>query len=127
MTTNAYLKFSKVIRRLHEGPLGDYVDLCRTTAERGASLSAWGALYRFVIKNPSKQKHFFTAEGIAHSVFTRKVQVVSSVTKTFAEAKGSIAEIEVYPGDIAECWFVPVKTMNSSSFYCAIKATRRPV
>jgi hypothetical protein len=27
MTTNAYFKFSKVIRRLHEGPLGDYVDL----------------------------------------------------------------------------------------------------
>ncbi len=27
MTTNAYFKFSKIIRRLHEGPLGDYVDL----------------------------------------------------------------------------------------------------
>ena len=27
MTANAYFKFPKVLRRLHEGPLGDYVDL----------------------------------------------------------------------------------------------------
>jgi len=27
MTANAYIKLPKVLRRLHEGPLGDYVDL----------------------------------------------------------------------------------------------------
>jgi hypothetical protein len=27
MTTNAYFKFPKILRRLHKGPLGDYIDL----------------------------------------------------------------------------------------------------
>ncbi|MEE9302225.1 MAG: hypothetical protein V3U84_00420 [Thiotrichaceae bacterium] len=35
-----------------------------------------GKLYKLVIKNPSKQKHYFSAEGLSRSVFTRKVQIV---------------------------------------------------
>ena len=80
-----------------------------------------GKLYKLIIKNPSKQKHYFTAEGFARSVFTRKVQVVNSGNNTLAEVKGQINEIEVYPGGIAEWWFVPVKTLKSSKFHCAIK------
>jgi uncharacterized cupredoxin-like copper-binding protein len=80
-----------------------------------------GKLYKLIIKNPSQQKHYFTAEEFARSVFTRKVQVVDSSNKTLAEVKGQINEIEVYPGGTAEWWFVPVKTLKSSNFHCTIK------
>ncbi len=80
-----------------------------------------GKLYKLVINNPSKQKHYFSAEDMARSVFTRKVQVVSSENKTLAEVKGTINEIEIYPGATAEWWFVPVKTLKASHLHCSIK------
>jgi uncharacterized cupredoxin-like copper-binding protein len=80
-----------------------------------------GKLYKLVIKNPSKQKHYFSAEGLSRSVFTRKVQVVNSSNDTMVEVKGLINEIEVYPNGIAEWWFVPVKTLKSSQLHCSIK------
>lgn len=80
-----------------------------------------GKLYKLVIKNPSQQKHYFTSEGLARSVFTRKVQVVSKTNSTLAEVKGHISEIEVYPGGTTEWWFVPVKTLKSSRLHCTIK------
>ena len=79
-----------------------------------------GKLYKLVIKNPSSQKHYFTAEGLARSVFTRKVQIVGNTNVTSAEVKGHINEIEVYPGGTAEWWFVPVKTLNASTLHCSI-------
>ncbi len=80
-----------------------------------------GKLYKLVIRNPSKQKHYFTAEGLARAVFTRKVQIVSKTHQTLAEVKGGIHEIEVYPGGTAEWWFVPVKTLKAGRLHCAIK------
>ena len=80
-----------------------------------------GRLYKLVIKNPSKQKHYFSAEGLSRSVFTRKVQIVNASNDTLAEVKGMINEIEVYPNGIAEWWFVPVKTLKSSPLHCSIK------
>jgi len=80
-----------------------------------------GKLYKLVIRNPSKQKHYFSSEGLARSVFTRKVQVVGADNKTLVEVKGSISEIEVYPGHAAEWWFVPVKTLNEALLRCSIK------
>ena len=80
-----------------------------------------GKLYKLIIKNPSKQKHYFTSEGLAHSVFTRKVQIVSPENKTLVEVKGTVSEIEVYPGQTAEWWFVPVKTLQESLLRCSIK------
>ena len=80
-----------------------------------------GKLYKLVIHNPSRQKHYFSAEGLARAVFTRKVQVLAGNGKTIAEVKGSINEIEVYPGGTAEWWFVPVKTLKSSQLHCSIK------
>jgi uncharacterized cupredoxin-like copper-binding protein len=79
-----------------------------------------GKLYKLVISNPSKQKHYFTAEGLSRSVFTRKVQILDSSITKLAELKGSVNEIEVYPNGIAEWWFVPVKTLESSQFHCSI-------
>lgn len=80
-----------------------------------------GKLYKLVIHNPSSQKHYFTADGLSRSVFTRKVQVVGKTSKTIAEVKGHIHEIEVYPGGTAEWWFVPVKTLKSSTLRCTIE------
>ena len=79
-----------------------------------------GKLYKLNIKNPSKKKHYFSAAGLARSVFTRKVEIVNN-NKTLVEVKGQISEIEVYPGGTAEWWFVPVKTLNKSPFHCSIK------
>ncbi|HAJ92066.1 MAG TPA: biphenyl 2,3-dioxygenase [Gammaproteobacteria bacterium] len=80
-----------------------------------------GKLYKLVIKNPSQQKHYFTAEAFSRSVFTRKVQIMSKANKTIAEVKGHIHEIEVYPGGTAQWWFVPIKTLQSSRLHCSIK------
>ena len=80
-----------------------------------------GKLYKLVIKNPSPQKHYFTANALSRSVFTRKVQVLSKTNETLAEVKGNIDEIEVYPGATTEWWFIPVKTLNSSVLHCSIK------
>jgi uncharacterized cupredoxin-like copper-binding protein len=80
-----------------------------------------GKLYKLVIRNPSKQKHYFSAEGLSRSVFTRKVQIVDASNDTLAEVKGVVNEIEVYPNGIAEWWFVPVKTLKGSPLHCSIK------
>ena len=80
-----------------------------------------GKLYKLVIKNPSKQKHYFSSEGLSRSVYTRKVQIVNASNDTLVEVKGMINEIEVYPGGIAEWWFVPVKHLKGSPLHCSIK------
>jgi uncharacterized cupredoxin-like copper-binding protein len=79
-----------------------------------------GKLYKLVLVNPSNTKHYFTSHGLANSVFTRKVQVVDQGS-TKAEIKGTISEIEVYPGGHAEWWFVPVATGTFSDLRCHIK------
>ncbi len=80
-----------------------------------------GKLYKLNISNPSKQKHYFSAEGLAAAVFTRKVEILSRNGATIAEVKGSVREIEVYPDGITEWWFVPVKTLKASPLHCSIK------
>ena len=79
-----------------------------------------GKLYKLVLVNPSKSKHYLTSNGLAGSVFTRKVEVADQ-DGTKAEVKGTISEIEVYPGSQAEWWFVPVKTGKFSDLHCRIK------
>lgn len=79
-----------------------------------------GKLYKLVLTNPSKKKHYFTSLGLASRVYTRKVQVVDD-GGTIAEIKGAIREIEVYPGGKAEWWFVPVATGKFGDLHCRIK------
>ena len=79
-----------------------------------------GKLYRLTLSNPSPQKHYFSSEGLAQAVFTRKVQVNGADGKAIAEVKGMIREIEVYPGGTAEWWFVPVKAGSFSDLKCTI-------
>ena len=79
-----------------------------------------GKLYKLVLVNPSPQKHYFWSEGLAQSVFTRKVQVNGPDGKAIAEVKGQIREIEVYPGGKAEWWFVPIKAGTFGDLKCTI-------
>lgn len=80
-----------------------------------------GKLYKLIIKNPSPQKHYFTAEKMSRAVFTRKVQIIDQIGHTLAEIKGHVNEIEIYPNGIAEWWFVPIKTLGDSGLHCSIK------
>src|SRR5262245_33457996 len=82
-----------------------------------------GKLYKLVLKNPSTDPHYFTSHGFSQLIFTRKVQVVQErdgKPTTLAEFKGLIREIEVYPGQTAEWWFVPVATGRVTDLRCGI-------
>jgi uncharacterized cupredoxin-like copper-binding protein len=79
-----------------------------------------GKLYRLRLVNPSPAAHYFVSEQFAAAVYTRKVQVNAPDGKPLAEVKGSIREIEVYPGGTAEWWFVPVRTGTFADLRCTI-------
>ena len=85
-----------------------------------------GALYRLILRNPSRVPHYFTSDGLANSVWTRKAQIVSERAggppQIMAEIKGAIREIEVYPGFAAEWWFVPVQAGSFDDLRCGIRA-----
>jgi uncharacterized cupredoxin-like copper-binding protein len=58
-------------------------------------------------------------------IFTRKVQVVQArdgKMVPLAEFKGAIREIEVYPGQVAEWWFVPIAAGRAGDLQCGIVA-----
>ena len=59
-------------------------------------------------------------------VFTRKVQVTQQQDGkpvTLAEFKGAIREIEVYPGQSAEWWLVPIAAGRASDLRCDIETS----
>lgn len=80
-----------------------------------------GKLYKLVLHNGSPQKHYFSSDGFSRAVFTRKVQVRDREGTSIAEVKGSIREIEVYPGQQAEWWLVPVKSGLFGDLKCTIE------
>jgi uncharacterized cupredoxin-like copper-binding protein len=83
-----------------------------------------GKLYKLVLNNASRDPHYFTSHGFTQLIWTRKVQVLQvrdGKPTTLAEFKGSIREIEVYPGHSAEWWFVPVATGRVTDLQCGIK------
>ncbi len=79
-----------------------------------------GKLYKLILENKGNTKHYFTSPGLAQAVYTRKVQINDGNGKPMAEVKGSINEIEIYPGHKAEWWFVPVKAGVFSDLHCSI-------
>ena len=82
-----------------------------------------GKLYKLVLKNPSDAPHYFTSHAFSQMIYTRKVQVTQArddKTVTLAEFKGAIREIEVYPGQSAEWWFVPVAAGKATDLRCGI-------
>ena len=83
-----------------------------------------GKLYRLTLRNASNDAHYFTSHAFSQMVWTRKVQVVQQQGgkgATLAEFKGAIREIEVYPGQSAEWWFVPVAAGRITDLRCDIK------
>ena len=84
-----------------------------------------GKLYKLVLRNSSNDPHYFTSHAFTQLIYTRKVQVVQSrdgKTVPLAEFKGAIREIEVYPGQTAEWWFVPIATGRATDLRCGIVA-----
>ena len=82
-----------------------------------------GKLYKLIMRNPSNDAHYFTSHAFTGMIFTRKVQVTQvrdGKTVTLAEFKGAIREVEVYPGQTAEWWFVPVATGRVTDLRCGI-------
>jgi uncharacterized cupredoxin-like copper-binding protein len=82
-----------------------------------------GKLYKLVLRNASSNPHYFTSHGFTQMIYTRKVQVVQTrdgKPVTLAEFKGAIREIEVYPGQTAEWWFVPVAAGRVTDLRCGI-------
>jgi uncharacterized cupredoxin-like copper-binding protein len=82
-----------------------------------------GKLYKLVLRNSSSDPHYFTSQAFTQLIYTRKVQVVQErdgKLTTLAEFKGAIREIEVYPGQIAEWWLVPVATGRVTDLRCGI-------
>ena len=82
-----------------------------------------GKLYKLVLRNASNDPHYFTSHAFTQLIYTRKVQVTQTrdgKTATLAEFKGAIREIEVYPGQTAEWWFVPVAAGRVTDLRCGI-------
>lgn len=85
-----------------------------------------GKLYKLVLRNPSSEAHYFSSDAFHPLIYTRKVQVVQErdgKLVTLAEFKGTIREIEVYPGQTAEWWFVPVAAGRATDLRCGIVAS----
>ena len=78
-----------------------------------------GKLYKLKLKNLSDSKHYFTSKEFAESIFTRKIQVNKDLEK-IAEIKGNIHEVEIFPNNTLEWWFVPIKTGVFEDLYCKV-------
>ena len=78
-----------------------------------------GKLYILKIKNDSDSKHYFSSNSFSKSIFTRKIQIVSDKSK-IAEIKGNIHEVEIWPNQQIEWWFVPVKTGYFKDLGCRV-------
>lgn len=63
-----------------------------------------GKRYKLILKNPSQQKHYFTAKSFADASWTQKVDAGN------VEIKGAIHELELRPGSTAQWVFVPLKS-----------------
>ena len=79
-----------------------------------------GKLYKLIIKNVSDSKHYFGSDLFAKSIFTRKIQLTKNINKV-AEIKGIINEVEVWPNEDLEWWFVPIKTGVFLDLKCNVK------
>jgi len=79
-----------------------------------------GKAYKLVLKNVDKIKHEFAAPDLVAKVFTRKVEVLGADGKMIAEVKGSVVEIELAPGGVAEWFIVPVQPGKNIPMVCEI-------
>ena len=74
----------------------------------------------------SDSKHYFGSNLFTKSIFTRKVQLTRN-SKKVVEIKGIINEVEIWPNESLEWWFVPIKTGVFEDLQCNIKEGRTPM
>lgn len=72
-----------------------------------------GKRYKLILKNPSQQKHYFTAKDFADGIWSQKVDAGN------VEVKGAIHELELRSGTEAEWVFVALKP-GTYSLRCTI-------
>ncbi len=82
-----------------------------------------GKLYKLKIVNISDSKHYFSSEKFSKAIFTRKIQIKKDADK-IAEIKGVISEVEVWPKQELEWWFVPIKTGYFNDLQCKVKDSK---
>jgi uncharacterized cupredoxin-like copper-binding protein len=81
---------------------------------------------KLILRNASSDPHYFTSHAFSQMVFTRKVQVTQirdGKPVTLAEFKGAIREVEVYPGQSAEWWLVPIAAGRASDLRCDVRTS----
>jgi len=76
-----------------------------------------GQKYKLILENPSPIKHYFTAKDFADVIWTQKVEAGK------VEVKGTIHELELKPGAIAEWVFVPMKA-GKYTLHCSVAGHR---
>ena len=77
-----------------------------------------GKYYKLVIHNPSSMAHYFTSDGLATRVFTRKVEFIDDSGKTVAEVHGDIRDMELLPGATLVWYFYPMTKGKGIRLYC---------
>lgn len=77
-----------------------------------------GKYYKLLIRNPSPDAHYFTSEGFATRIFTRKVEVIDAGGKTLVEIHGDIRELELLPGQTVAWYFYPMTNGKNLKLYC---------
>jgi uncharacterized cupredoxin-like copper-binding protein len=78
---------------------------------------AAGKRYKLILRNPSPQKHYFTAKDFADVIWSQKVEAGN------VEVKGAIHELELKPGAEAAWVFVPLKP-GIYELHCSIPGHR---
>jgi uncharacterized cupredoxin-like copper-binding protein len=77
-----------------------------------------GVYYRLVIRNPSPQAHYFTAEALATHAYTRKVEVLDEKGEPVAEIHGAIHDLELPPGGALAWYFYPMTNGKDMPLVC---------
>jgi uncharacterized cupredoxin-like copper-binding protein len=79
-----------------------------------------GKLYKMILINNSDSKHYFASNSFSKAIFTRKIQVLKN-QKKISEIKGVISEVEVFPDNQIEWWFIPIQTGSFDDLICHIE------
>ncbi len=77
-----------------------------------------GKYYKLLIHNPSPEAHYFSSEGFATRIFTRKVEVIDAGGKTLVEIHGDIQDVELLPGQTVAWYFYPMTSGTNLKLYC---------
>jgi uncharacterized cupredoxin-like copper-binding protein len=69
-----------------------------------------GKLYALRLHNAGSQPYYFRSNALADAVYTRKVVARDAAGNMVAEVYGAVRRVEIAAGQVAEWWFVPIRT-----------------